>query len=54
MITDSLTYTFISCDIVVWNGIITRFGSIKVNVASIRLANEEEKETFKNKQRNGS
>lgn len=55
METDTFKYTFISCDIIVWNGIITRFGCIHMTSnEDIRLATQEEKELFKDKQRNGN
>lgn len=56
MVKDNFTYTFISCDIIVWNGIIARYGNIDKHMIPgdlIRLADDQEKETFKEMQRNG-
>ncbi len=44
-------FAFISSDIVVWNGIITSFGSISPFTEegdSLRIANESEEKEYKN------
>lgn len=43
-------YSFISTDIVAWNGLIVSFGSISFMVCEedeLRIANEEEEKTYR-------
>jgi hypothetical protein len=46
----------ISCDIVVWNGVIAQYGSVKGHMSHgdmLRLATDEEIKKYKTKQQNG-
>lgn len=53
VLTNKLTESFITCDIVVWNGVIAKWGSVRDHYAEgdmIRLAERPEVQQFKEKQ----
>lgn len=57
MVMNEIVTQLIICDIVVWNGVIAKWGAVKGHYTSgdlIRLATDDEVETFKEKQQNGN